>query len=46
VESITASRADYNLKPFFYTPLRDVDAVHYRHAVLRDLEKDAVFESV
>jgi DNA mismatch repair ATPase MutS len=26
--------------------LRDVDAVHYRHAVLHDLEKDAVFESV
>jgi DNA mismatch repair ATPase MutS len=46
VESITASRADYNLKPFFYTPLRDVEAVQYRHAVLRDLEKDAVFESV
>jgi hypothetical protein len=46
VESITASRADYNLKPFFYTPLRDVDAVRYRHTVLRDLEKDAVFESV
>jgi DNA mismatch repair protein MutS len=46
VESITASRADYNLKPFFYTPLHDVDAVHYRHAVLRDLEKDAVFEAV
>jgi DNA mismatch repair protein MutS len=46
VESITASRADYNLKPFFYTPLHDVEAVHYRHAVLRDLEKDAIFEAV
>jgi DNA mismatch repair ATPase MutS len=46
VESITASRADYNLKPFFSTPLHDVDAVGYRHAVLRDLEKDAVFEAV
>jgi DNA mismatch repair protein MutS len=46
VESITASCAEYNLKRFFYTPLRDVDAVHYRHAVLRDLGKDAVFEAV
>src|SRR6266508_4269575 len=46
VESITASRADYDLKPFFYTPLPDVDAVGYRHTVLRDLEKDAVFEAV
>ncbi len=46
VESITASCAEYNLKPFFYKPLRDVEAVQYRHAVLRDLERDAVFESV
>jgi hypothetical protein len=46
VESITAGRADYDLEPFFYTPLHDVDAVRYRHAVLRDLEKDAVFEAV
>jgi DNA mismatch repair protein MutS len=46
VESITANRADYDLKPFFFTPLHDVEAVQYRHAVLRDLEKDAVFEAV
>jgi DNA mismatch repair protein MutS len=46
VESVTASRAEYNLKPFFHTPLRDVEAVGYRHAVLHDLEKDAVFEAV
>ena len=32
VESITASRAEYNLKPFFYIPLDDVEAVAYRHA--------------
>lgn len=43
---MTAGRQEYNLKPFFYLPLRDVAAVHYRHEVLRDLSKDAVFESV
>jgi DNA mismatch repair ATPase MutS len=46
VESMTAGRGEYNLKPFFYSPLHDVEAVHYRHEILRDLEKDAVFESV
>ena len=38
VESMTAGRDEYNLKPFFYTPLRDVETVNYRYDVLRDLE--------
>ena len=46
LESMTAGRKQYELKPFFYTPLHDVAAVRYRHEVLRDLEKPAVLESV
>jgi DNA mismatch repair protein MutS len=46
LESMTAGREEYDLKPFFYAPLHDVTAVHYRHEVLRDLEKDPVFECV
>jgi len=38
VDSITAGRDEYNLKPFFYAPLADVEAVNYRYDVLRDLE--------
>jgi DNA mismatch repair protein MutS len=46
VESLTAGREEYNLKPFLYNPLHSVDAVQYRHEIMRDLEKDAVFASV
>jgi DNA mismatch repair protein MutS len=44
--SMTAGREDYDLKPFFYTSLREVGAVRYRHEVIRDLEKPKVLGSV
>jgi DNA mismatch repair protein MutS len=44
--SMTAGREQYELRPYFYTPLREVAAVRYRHDVLRDLEKADVFESI
>jgi DNA mismatch repair protein MutS len=42
VDSITADRDEYNLKPFFYTPLRNVGAVYYRYDILRDLDNEAL----
>lgn len=42
VAAIVAGREEYNLKPFFHTPLRDADAVAYRHEVMQDIEADAV----
>lgn len=38
VNSIVRGRDEYNLKPFFYVALADVESVGYRHAIMRDLE--------
>ena len=42
VDVIVGGRDDYNLTPFFHTPLDRGDTVGYRHEVFRDLEKDAL----
>ena len=39
VESIVGGRDEYDLKPFFYLQLQDVEEVAYRHEIVRDLER-------
>jgi DNA mismatch repair protein MutS len=46
IEAITAGRQEYNLKPFFYTSLSDIDAIKYRQEIMRDLENDILFEHI
>jgi DNA mismatch repair protein MutS len=46
VTSLTAGREEYDLAAFFYRSLHEVEAVHYRHHVLRDLEQERVLEAV
>ncbi|MCX5884437.1 MAG: DNA mismatch repair protein MutS [Proteobacteria bacterium] len=46
IDAITAGRQEYNLKPFFYTSLNDIDAIKYRHAIMRDLENKILFEHI
>jgi DNA mismatch repair protein MutS len=38
LDSITASKREYDLKPFFFTPLHDIEAIRYRHEVMQDME--------
>jgi DNA mismatch repair protein MutS len=40
VDSIVRGRDEYNLKPFFYVALADVDSIGYRHQIMRDLERN------
>lgn len=44
--AVTTGKAEYRLTPFFRAPLYDVDAVAFRHEVMRDLEHATVFECV
>lgn len=46
VDAITAGKEEYNLKPFFYSCLTDVDAINYRHEVMQDLESGRLYEHV
>ncbi len=42
IATITGGRDEYDLRPFFHTPLPDVAAIAYRHEVFRDLEDQAL----
>ncbi len=46
IDAITGRKQDYNLKPFFYSPLREIETVKYRQEVFRDLENERVLNSV
>lgn len=46
VDAITARKQPYNLKPFFYSSLHDIDAIKYRHEVMQDLENGMLLQSI
>lgn len=46
IDAITAGKQEYDLKPFFYTSLKEVDTVRYRQEIMQDLEKETLFENI
>lgn len=46
IAAITVGKEEYNLQPFFYTSLTDIDAITYRHEIFRDLENEILFERI
>jgi DNA mismatch repair protein MutS len=44
LNAITNGRQEYHLKPLFYTPLKEIDAIAYRHEVMQDLEGQELSE--
>ncbi len=46
IEAVTAGWKEYDLKPFFYTSLKDIDSILYRHEVFRDLEDNNLFRGI
>jgi len=46
IDAITAGRQEYNLKPFFYTSLSDIDTIKYRHEIMQDLENKILLENI
>lgn len=46
VDAVTAPKQDYDLKPFFYSPLRSEAAIRYRQEVAQDLENERLLKSI
>jgi hypothetical protein len=46
VDGITAGRDEYNLRPFFCHGLTELAVIEYRQEVMRDLEAEALFQSI
>jgi DNA mismatch repair protein MutS len=46
IAAITAGKEEYDLAPFFYTPLETVESVAFRQAIMRDLEQPAAMQAL
>jgi DNA mismatch repair protein MutS len=46
IDAIVAGKQEYNLKPFYYISLDDIEAINYRQEIMRELENEVLFEKI
>ncbi len=46
IDAIAKRKQEYNLKPFFYNHLGDVETIDYRHEVMQDLEDNGLMAHI
>jgi len=46
INAVASGGDDYDLKPFFYSPLRNMDAILYRHEVMHDVDRKPVADAL
>jgi DNA mismatch repair protein MutS len=46
IDAITSGRYEYNLKPFFYTPLLNEHVIRYRQEIMQDIENETLMGNI
>ncbi|MCX7786132.1 MAG: DNA mismatch repair protein MutS [Spirochaetes bacterium] len=46
IDTITGSKPEYDLKPLFWSPLRNVKNIQYRQEVMQDLENPTLLKKI
>jgi hypothetical protein len=46
IDAVTAAKAEYDLKAFFYMPLHDSDAIAWRQEIMQDLDNTPLLDNI